>query len=208
MDDRHSLADLVYRHMLDLIESGELQPGQRLHDLELAETLGYSRTPVREALHRLRDIGVVETSAQRYTRIVEVSAAQMQHCLVVWIALAHTLAQEVVPQLADDDHVKLEELKAEFSSRREERVARQTALAAFRFFELLTSRSNNPELRRAIASVAYVILLGSLELPAWLDVDLVERTLESIVVAARERDVVGVIRAVDDLAGLDVVSLT
>ena len=50
--------------LLDAIEDGKLTPGTRLRETELAEQLGISRTPVREALHRLHAMGLAEHGPQ------------------------------------------------------------------------------------------------------------------------------------------------
>ena len=64
---------------------------------QLAEQFGVSRTPVREALQRLREIGVIEASASRFTRVADVTPVQTAQALVVWIALYAALLEEVVP---------------------------------------------------------------------------------------------------------------
>lgn len=69
----HSLGDRVYEVLRDAIVEEQLEPGDRLSDKEIAETLGISRTPVREALQRLAWIGLVEVSPSRYTRVTGVS---------------------------------------------------------------------------------------------------------------------------------------
>ncbi|RCW45991.1 GntR family transcriptional regulator [Halopolyspora algeriensis] len=66
---RVSAAEQVYRVLREKIEDGSLAPGEHLADGELAEELGVSRTPVREALRRLVDQGAVETVPGRYTRV-------------------------------------------------------------------------------------------------------------------------------------------
>lgn len=48
-------SELTYRQLKDLIVSGQLEPGERLVEAQIAEELGVSRTPVREALRRLLD---------------------------------------------------------------------------------------------------------------------------------------------------------
>jgi DNA-binding GntR family transcriptional regulator len=53
----------------DWIIVGELKPGESLNDQHIAEVLGVSRTPVREALQRLEDDGFVETAVNRWTRV-------------------------------------------------------------------------------------------------------------------------------------------
>lgn len=63
------LCDEVYSRLGEAILDGRLAPGERLRDQELAEWLGVSRTPVREALQRLARTGLVEVSPNRYTRV-------------------------------------------------------------------------------------------------------------------------------------------
>ena len=63
------LGDEVYRTLGEAILDGTLSPGERLRDQEMAESLGVSRTPVREALQRLERIGLVEVAPNRYTRV-------------------------------------------------------------------------------------------------------------------------------------------
>ena len=55
---------------------GTLAPGERLRDQELCEWLGLSRTPVREALSRLEQDGLVETAPQRYTQVAPLVPAR------------------------------------------------------------------------------------------------------------------------------------
>ena len=63
------LGDEVYERLGEAILDGRLAPGEHLRDRELAEWLGVSRTPVREALQRLERVGLVEVSPHRYTRV-------------------------------------------------------------------------------------------------------------------------------------------
>jgi len=64
-----ALGDEVYARLGEAILDGSLAPGERLRDHDLAEWLGVSRTPVREALQRLERVGLVEVSPHRYTRV-------------------------------------------------------------------------------------------------------------------------------------------
>lgn len=61
----------AYQKMLEAIQSGELKPGTRLREVELAEWLGSSRTPVREALNRLQTEGLVIQEPRRGMIIAE-----------------------------------------------------------------------------------------------------------------------------------------
>ncbi|WP_083393095.1 GntR family transcriptional regulator [Curtobacterium sp. MMLR14_010] len=70
---RTLLRDVVYSRMLNAIQDGTLEPGERLNDEQLTAWLGVSRTPVREAIARLESEGLVEMAANRYTRIASLS---------------------------------------------------------------------------------------------------------------------------------------
>src|SRR5262245_29479907 len=72
--ERASLRAQVYYALRDAIVCGDLAPGARLRDQELAERLGVSRTPVREALQRLEDEGLIETSPRASTRVARPEA--------------------------------------------------------------------------------------------------------------------------------------
>lgn len=71
------LIDDVYARLRDMILSNVLQAGQKLVDRDLAEQLGVSRTPVREALGRLAMMGLVEARTRRGYYVREFSAEQV-----------------------------------------------------------------------------------------------------------------------------------
>ena len=78
---RLTVGDSVYQELLSAIYDGRLEPGQRLNDIALADELGISRTPVREAIQKLRAIGVVESEPNRFTRVAIVSPEQVRQRL-------------------------------------------------------------------------------------------------------------------------------
>jgi len=67
----NSVADLAYERIRGLVLSGELAPGTRLGQVELAERFGISRTPVREALRRLAGEGLVDFHSNRGFRVAD-----------------------------------------------------------------------------------------------------------------------------------------
>ncbi|WOF22189.1 GntR family transcriptional regulator [Microbacterium betulae] len=71
------LGDAVYDRIAAAIVDGSLAPGERIRDLDIAESLGVSRMPVREALQRLEREGLIEMSASRYTRVTEITPAMV-----------------------------------------------------------------------------------------------------------------------------------
>lgn len=113
------LGDEVYAILGDAISDGRLTPGQRLRDVELAEALGVSRTPVREALQRLERIGLVEVSANRYTRVSVPDAkllADTHEYIVYAMGCGLRMALERCPDASLDEAVHLADLMIEASA--------------------------------------------------------------------------------------------
>jgi DNA-binding GntR family transcriptional regulator len=75
--EKSLMRDDVYSRLRDWIITGTLEPGEKLRDADLAEQLGVSRTPVREALRRLEDEGLIETKQNAWTRVAPVTSG---HC--------------------------------------------------------------------------------------------------------------------------------
>ena len=59
MNEYLPLRDVVFNTLRDAILKGELEPGERLMEIQLAERLGVSRTPIREAIRKLELEGLV-----------------------------------------------------------------------------------------------------------------------------------------------------
>jgi DNA-binding GntR family transcriptional regulator len=72
---RISLSDEAYVRIEAAIMDGTLEPGERLRDADLVEWLGISRTPIRHALDRLAEQGLVEMERNRYTRVAAFDTA-------------------------------------------------------------------------------------------------------------------------------------
>jgi DNA-binding GntR family transcriptional regulator len=73
-----SVVDQVYSAIRDRIIQGSLERGARIHQEDLAEELGVSRTPVREALRRLAAEGLVEMRTNRGARVADVARSDME----------------------------------------------------------------------------------------------------------------------------------
>ncbi|RKR72956.1 GntR family transcriptional regulator [Frondihabitans australicus] len=72
LPQRRLLTDDVFDRLRDDIVRGYLAGGQRIHDLELAQSLGLSRATVRTAILRLAHVGLVEAVPNLYTRVTEI----------------------------------------------------------------------------------------------------------------------------------------
>jgi DNA-binding GntR family transcriptional regulator len=100
---RKLLRDVVLEKMLAAIQDGTLQAGERLNDDELVRWLGVSRTPIREAIAKLVDYGLVEMEANRYTRIATPTAQQFDDALQVFVGFTELAVRWSFPKLDDTD---------------------------------------------------------------------------------------------------------
>ena len=179
----------VYEQLLEAVHRGDLQPGERISDAELAKQYGVSRTPVREALQRLRDIGIIEASASRYTRVAVVTPVQTTQAYVVWLSLFATLVEEVIASVPESTVAAMEDDMREFRAGVETWQPERVATANFTFFMRLVSLSSNPILQRSMTGVVHIIRLGSLHLPATINLEKLAAAQSLVVEAAREHDV-------------------
>jgi len=87
LEARERLADVVYETIRDRIMDKTLPPGERVTESGIAEQLGVSKTPVREALLRLRRIGVIEPDGVRGGRVVRPSRSAIREAYEIREAL-------------------------------------------------------------------------------------------------------------------------
>jgi DNA-binding GntR family transcriptional regulator len=106
---RSLLRDDVYRRLRDAIVDGTLAPGEQLRDLDLAAWLGVSRTPVREALLRLAQGGLVLAHPGRSTIVSPLDSRDVRDARDVVAAMHEVAARESVAALTP---AHLEQMRA------------------------------------------------------------------------------------------------
>ena len=74
MNEYLPLRDVVFNTLRDAISKGELEPGERLMEIQLAERLGVSRTPIREAIRKLELEGLVLMIPRKGAEVAKISA--------------------------------------------------------------------------------------------------------------------------------------
>ena len=139
--------EAAYEKLKRALTEGHLPPGARLSEPELAELLGVSRTPVREALMRLAQEGLVELLPGRGARVRELTPEEVHEVYVVRAALEAEAARLAATRHAPDDLAALAAAQAELEALPPEDVAAQTAADA-RFHAALVAASGNRELER------------------------------------------------------------
>jgi DNA-binding GntR family transcriptional regulator len=100
---RSLLRDDVYVRLRDAIVDGTLEPGEQLRDGELATWLGVSRTPVREALLRLQQAGLVVARPGRSTSVATLDTRAIRDAQAVVAGMHELAVRQAVPQLTVQD---------------------------------------------------------------------------------------------------------
>src|SRR3954466_15174945 len=100
-----SVVDQVYAAVRARILSGELPRGSRLRQASLADELGVSRTPLREALRRLASEGLVELSPNRGATVSQLDFGDMRHAWAARLALEPGAAR-LAAERRDEDAVR------------------------------------------------------------------------------------------------------
>ena len=108
---REQIRDLL----LERILKGELESGDRIVELQIAQELGTSQAPVREALRELQSLGFVEHEPYRGTRVRRITEEELAEIYPVRAALEELAAQEAASRLDG----KVGELEREFEAMRE-----------------------------------------------------------------------------------------
>jgi len=154
------LADAVYEAIRNSIMDKTLAPGARVTESGIAERLGVSKTPVREALLRLRRIGVIEPDGVRGGRVVRPSRSAIREAYEVREALEVFAVRSVAERVSGSD---LEQIcdAAELSLRCAQR-GDQPGFHEwdFSFHRAIADAAANPRLKELIEDV--FTLIGTL----------------------------------------------
>jgi DNA-binding GntR family transcriptional regulator len=144
--DRRPMRSQVYVKIRDWIISGALSANEQVRDSELALRLGVSRTPVREALQRLEDEGLVQTMPNRWTRVSPIEVGDARRLYPVICALECVAVRASGARLSAADLKEMDEANGRLirALRRKNPVAASLADCDFHFVPV--RGSHNPEL--------------------------------------------------------------
>lgn len=142
----------------DLILHGGLAPGARLAEVELAERLGVSRTPVREALGRLAAEGLVELVPNRGARVASWSVIELEGVFELRAALEPQLTALAVPNASPADVAALDALADAMTAAGRPGADRDLdALVPLNreFHDRLVALADHPAMAAALASAVH-----------------------------------------------------
>ena len=148
MEPPRSVEDTVTDALRRAIETGELKPGERLGQAELADELGVSRIPLRDAFRRLASEGLIELDGRRGARVATLTPTDIAEIYEMRILLEGTCARHSMSSLSDEDARALIALSLEMDRAADDPVAGPAA--RFEFYSALYDHANRPRMREAI----------------------------------------------------------
>ncbi|GAA4675526.1 GntR family transcriptional regulator [Frondihabitans cladoniiphilus] len=180
---RRLLRDVVFDKMLAAIGDGTLELGERLNDDELVTWLGVSRTPVREAMAKLADYGLVDIEANRYTRVIKPTLAEAADTLLTAAEFLGLVAERAIQVMSDDQAdafvAQADEVLAAFDRHDADFGIRLGAL-----LDALTTATDSPALQRmseTLTARAALITRITQEANEWAEGRLVPEKLRDAV---------------------------
>lgn len=114
MNEYLPLRDVVFNTLRKAILTGNIKPGERLMEVQLASMLGVSRTPIREAIHKLELEGLVELLPRRGAQVAKISEKSLKDVLEVRRALDVLIAELACERITEEQIKELEEAKVMF----------------------------------------------------------------------------------------------
>ena len=113
--NHHPLREIVYEELKKRIMTGEIKPGTRLMEIGLADDMGVSRTPIREAIRKLEKEGLVTIEPRRGAYASDVSVADMVNLLVVREDLESLAARLAASRISDEEIAALEDVSKDYA---------------------------------------------------------------------------------------------
>lgn len=150
MNEYLPLRDVVFNTLRRAILKGELKPGERLMEIALAERLGVSRTPVREAMRKLELEGLVVMIPRRGAQVANITEKDLNDVLEVRIALENLSIQKACACMTQEQLEELKEAARKFESMTEIGNLVKLAEADVDFHEVIYRSSDNRRLNQVL----------------------------------------------------------
>ena len=146
MNEYLPLRDVVFNTLRKAILRGELKPGERLMEIQLANKLGVSRTPIREAIRKLELEGLVLMIPRKGAEVAQITEKNMQDVLEVRKALEELSVQlaceRITPEQVEEMKMAAEDFRKVLKSGDVTKIAE----ADVKFHDIICAATNNQSL--------------------------------------------------------------
>ncbi len=146
MDEYLPLRDVVYNTLRGAILKGELKPGERLMEIQLANKLGVSRTPVREAIHKLDQEGLVLMIPRKGAEVADITEKSLRDVLDVRKALEELAVKRACEKITKEEITELRNAGEAFEAALAGKDVVEIAEADVQFHDVIYKATDNQKL--------------------------------------------------------------
>ena len=146
MNEYLPLRDVVFNTLRQAILRGELKPGERLMEIQLANKLGVSRTPIREAIRKLELEGLVLMIPRKGAEVAEITEKSLKDVLEIRRALEDLAVRLACEKITKEDLKELKKAGDEFKKVLKSQDITEVAEADVRFHDVIYMATDNPKL--------------------------------------------------------------
>ena len=146
MNEYLPLRDVVFNTLRQAILKGELKPGERLMEIQLANKLGVSRTPIREAIRKLELEGLVLMIPRKGAEVAEITEKSLRDVLEVRKALEELAVKLACDRMTKQQMIQLKEAAKEFEQTLKTNDVTKFAEADVKFHDVIFMATDNQRL--------------------------------------------------------------
>ena len=154
MNDDLPLWDLVFQTLREAILRGDLKPGERLMEMTLANKLGVSRTPVREAIRMLELEGLAVTVPKKGARVAKMTEQDMEDAMEIRRALDEVAVRNVCAKITKEETAQLRLAQRAFERAIEEGDPIEIAKKDEDFHNVIYNATGNQRLVALMSSMS------------------------------------------------------
>lgn len=147
------LRDVVFNTLRQAIIKGDLKPGERLLEIQLADKLGVSRTPVREAIRKLELEGLVTMMPRRGATVSGITRKHLQDVLEIRRALEELAMELACQRMTEEQRAELIKYEESLEAKKDSDNAFELSDIDEKFHEQIYQATNNPRLIQMLANL-------------------------------------------------------
>ena len=154
MNEFLPLRDVVFNTLRQAILTGELKPGERLMEIHLANKLGVSRTPIREAIRKLELEGLVTMIPRRGAEVAQITEKSMNDVLEVRRAMDALCTELACERISEEEIEALKAASENFAEAAKTKDIRKVAQADVEFHDIILKATGNVRLVQLVNNLA------------------------------------------------------
>ena len=154
MNDFLPLRDVVFNTLRQAILTGELKPGERLMEIHLANKLGVSRTPIREAIRKLELEGLVTMIPRRGAEVAQITEKSMNDVLEIRRALDALCVELACERITEEDLGRLKQACEAFEAAVRTKDIKKVAKADVELHDIIVQATGNQRLVQLINNLS------------------------------------------------------